>query len=101
MRSAGVAPNKFVAKVASDWNKPDGQFEVLPEAVDAFVAALPVGRLWGVGKKSREQLSALGVETCADLRRFDKIELARRALVRALGQAARAAPQSQSNKSIR
>jgi DNA polymerase-4 len=56
--SAGIGPNKLVAKIASDWNKPDGQFEVLPEEVDAFVAALPVGRLWGVGKKSREQLSA-------------------------------------------
>ncbi len=76
--SAGIAPNKLVAKIASDWNKPDGQFEVLPEEVDAFMEGLPVGRLWGVGKKSREQLSALGVETCADLRRFDKIELARR-----------------------
>lgn len=76
--SAGIAPNKLVAKIASDWNKPDGQFEVLPDEVDAFVAALPVGRLWGVGRKSREHLSALGVETCADLRRFDKIELARR-----------------------
>lgn len=76
--SAGIGPNKLVAKIASDWNKPDGQHEVLPEEVDDFVAALPVGRLWGVGKKSREQLSALGVETCADLRRFDKIELARR-----------------------
>ncbi|MEI7928394.1 MAG: DNA polymerase IV [Verrucomicrobiales bacterium] len=76
--SAGIGPNKLVAKIASDWNKPDGQFEVLPEEVDAFVAALPVGRLWGVGEKSREQLAALGVETCADLRRFEKIDLARR-----------------------
>ena len=76
--SAGIGPNKLVAKIASDWNKPDGQFEVLPEEVDAFVAALPVGRLWGVGEKSREQLAALGVETCAELRRFEKIDLARR-----------------------
>lgn len=76
--SAGIAPNKMVAKIASDWKKPDGQFEVLPEEVDAFVAALPVGRLWGVGKRSREELAAIGVETCADLRRFDRMELGKR-----------------------
>ncbi|WP_338287322.1 DNA polymerase IV [Luteolibacter sp. LG18] len=76
--SAGIGPNKMVSKIASDWNKPDGQFEVTPEEVDAFVAALPVGRLWGVGKRGREELAVLGVETCADLRKFDRIELARR-----------------------
>jgi DNA polymerase-4 len=76
--SAGIAPNKMVAKIASDWNKPDGQFEVTAEEVDAFVATLPVGRLWGVGKRSREELAAMGVETCADLRKFDRIDLAKR-----------------------
>jgi DNA polymerase-4 len=76
--SAGIAPNKMVAKIASDWNKPDGQFEVTAEEVDDFVANLPVGRLWGVGKRSREQLAAMGVETCADLRKFDRIDLAKR-----------------------
>ncbi|MFL6707735.1 MAG: DNA polymerase IV, partial [Massilia sp.] len=48
--SAGVAPNKFVAKIASDWNKPDGLCLVRPDEVDAFVAALPVKKLHGVGK---------------------------------------------------
>lgn len=76
--SAGIAKNKLVAKIASDWNKPDGQYEVTPENFDAFMAALPVGRLWGVGKKMRSKLASLGVETCADLQRLDKIELARR-----------------------
>jgi len=76
--SAGIGPNKMVAKIASDWNKPDGQFEVTGDEVDAFVAALPVGRLWGVGKRSREELATLGVETCADLRKFDRMELGRR-----------------------
>lgn len=76
--SAGIASNKLIAKIASDWNKPDGQHEVTAENFDAFVAALPVGKLWGVGKKMRLKLAALGVETCADLQKFDKIDLARR-----------------------
>ncbi len=76
--SAGIAPNKLIAKIASDWNKPDGQYEVTREQFDEFVAGLPVGRLWGVGKKMREKLSALGVETCADLQKIDRIELAKR-----------------------
>ena len=66
--SAGVAPNKFVAKIASDWNKPDGLFLVRPEEVDAFVAALPVKKMYGVGKVTAAKLHRLGVQTCADLR---------------------------------
>ncbi|TWG82479.1 DNA polymerase-4 [Cupriavidus gilardii J11] len=66
--SAGVGPNKFVAKIASDWNKPDGLFVVRPEAVDAFVAALPVERIHGVGQVTAAKLKRLGVSTCADLR---------------------------------
>ncbi len=66
--SAGVAPNKFVAKIASDWNKPDGLFLVRPEEVDAFVAALPVKKLFGVGKVTAAKLNKLGAETCGDLR---------------------------------
>jgi DNA polymerase-4 len=66
--SAGVAPNKFVAKIASDWNKPDGLFLVRPEEIDAFVAALPVKKLFGVGKVTAAKLNNLGAQTCADLR---------------------------------
>ena len=66
--SAGVGPNKFVAKIASDWNKPDGLFVVLPEQVDAFVAALPVSKLFGVGQVTARKLHALGATTCGDLR---------------------------------
>ena len=76
--SAGISSNKLIAKIASDWNKPNGQFEVKPDEIPAFIAALPVGRLWGVGGKMRAKLSALGVETCADLQKLDQIELARR-----------------------
>ena len=73
--SAGVAPNKFVAKIASDWNKPDGLFLVRPEEVDDFVAALPVKKLYGVGKVTAAKLNKLGAETCADLRGWTMQEL--------------------------
>ena len=76
--SAGVAPNKFVAKVASDWNKPDGECVVLPEEVDAFVAALPVKRIYGVGKATAERLQRMGVENCADLRQHTVFDLTER-----------------------
>ncbi|MDH4651634.1 MULTISPECIES: DNA polymerase IV [unclassified Pseudomonas] len=75
--SAGVAPNKFIAKIASDWRKPDGLFVVTPDQVDEFVAALPVGKLHGVGKVTSEKLARLGVRTCADLRDWSKLALAR------------------------
>lgn len=73
--SAGISVNKFIAKVASDWRKPNGQFVVKPQQVDAFVAALPVGKLFGVGKVTEEKLKALGVTNCGDLRRFTQQEL--------------------------
>ncbi|ROU08698.1 DNA polymerase IV [Lysobacter enzymogenes] len=66
--SAGVAPNKFLAKIASDWNKPDGLFVVKPHQVEAFLAPLPVGRLPGVGKVMERKLADVGVTTVADLR---------------------------------
>ena len=75
--SAGVAPNKFLAKIASDWNKPDGLKVILPEEVDDFVLALPVNRLHGVGKVTAARLHKLGVDTCAELRVWRKQDLAR------------------------
>jgi DNA polymerase-4 len=69
--SAGVAPNKFLAKIASDWKKPDGLFVIQPEDVDSFLLPLPVGRLPGVGKVTEEKLKGLDVQTIADLRRMD------------------------------
>ncbi len=66
--SAGVAPNKFLAKIASDWNKPDGLCVIRPEQIDTFVQALPVERLHGVGEKTAQKLVLMGVHTCADLR---------------------------------
>jgi len=69
--SAGLAPNKFLAKIASDWRKPDGLFVIQPDEVDAFLMPLPVGRLPGVGKVRGEKLAKLGVQTVADLRGLD------------------------------
>jgi DNA polymerase-4 len=66
--SAGVAPNKFLAKIASDWRKPDGLFVILPDDIDTFLPPLPVGRLPGVGKVLGEKLAKLGVQTVGDLR---------------------------------
>jgi DNA polymerase-4 len=76
--SAGVAPNKFVAKIASDWNKPDGLFVVRPHEVDAFVAALPVRKIFGVGKVTAAKLEKLGIQTCNDLRAWSLVDLHRR-----------------------
>jgi len=76
--SAGVAPNKFIAKIASDWRKPDGMFVVKPAEVDAFVAVLPVERLFGVGKVTAEKLRALGVDSCGDLRSHSMADLTER-----------------------
>src|ERR1700724_4389602 len=69
--SAGVAPNKFLAKIASDWKKPDGLFVIQPEEIDSFLLPLPVDRLPGVGKVTEEKLKHLEVLTIADLRRMD------------------------------
>ena len=74
--SAGIAPNKFLAKIASDWNKPDGQFVITPEKIEAFVSKLPVRKLYGVGKVTAQKMDLLGIETCADLQAYDKFELA-------------------------
>ena len=68
--SAGIAPNKFLAKIASDWNKPDGQFAVLPNDVDDFVAKLAVKKIHGVGKVTAAKMHRLNLRTCRDLQNF-------------------------------
>ncbi|HEX7650338.1 MAG TPA: DNA polymerase IV [Noviherbaspirillum sp.] len=75
--SAGIAPNKFIAKIASDWNKPNGQYVVRPEEVDAFVTKLPVNKLFGVGKVTAAKINRLGAHTCADLREWSIVDLQR------------------------
>jgi DNA polymerase-4 len=73
--SAGIASNKFLAKIASDWNKPDGQFVIRPHQIEEFVAALPVEKLHGVGKVTAAKLKKLGAITCADLRSWPMAKL--------------------------
>ncbi len=75
--SAGVAPNKFLAKIASEWQKPDGLFVINPDQVNDFVFELPVTRLHGVGKVTAKKLHQKGIETCGTLRQYSRIELTR------------------------
>ncbi len=73
--SAGIAPNKFLAKVASEWNKPDGQFVITPDAVSDFIVQLNVRKIYGVGKVTAEKMQHLGIETCQDLQAYSQTEL--------------------------
>jgi DNA polymerase-4 len=73
--SAGIAPNKFLAKIASDWNKPNGQFVVHPNAIESFILQLPVKKIFGVGKVTNLRMSKMGIKTCADLQMYSQIEL--------------------------
>lgn len=75
--SAGVAPNKFLAKIASDWRKPDGQFVIRPELVSEFVAQLPIEKIHGVGKVTAKRMIELGLRTCADVQKRTLPELCR------------------------
>ncbi|MEY2491842.1 MAG: polymerase [Verrucomicrobiota bacterium] len=76
--SAGIGPNKLVAKIASEINKPNGQYEVAPENVATFMAPLPVRKLWGIGAVTEQKLRQLGIESCADLQRFERAQLQER-----------------------
>lgn len=76
--SAGIAAVKLVAKIASDLAKPNGQLEVPPDGGAAFLAPLPVSRLWGIGPKSARQLEVLGLTTIGDLARLDPRSLEQR-----------------------
>jgi DNA polymerase-4 len=76
--SAGIAPNKFLAKIASDWRKPDGQFVIRPKQVDAFLLPLPVSKLHGVGRVMESKLAAIGIQTVGQLRALGAVELERR-----------------------
>lgn len=75
--SAGVAPNKFLAKLASDWGKPDGLVVVRPDEVAAFLRAMPIARLWGAGEKTTKLLQSIGINTIGQLAGADDAILAR------------------------
>jgi DNA polymerase IV len=76
--SVGIAPVKFVAKIASDLEKPDGMTVVEPGTVEAFLRPLPIARLWGVGPRTREVLESLGIRTVGELAAFDRRRLVAR-----------------------
>lgn len=73
--SAGIAPNKFLAKIASDLNKPNGQFVIRPQQVEEFVISLPVSKIFGVGKVTADRMQRMGIKTCADLRHYSLASL--------------------------
>lgn len=75
--SVGAAPNKFLAKIASDWNKPNGLFVIPPAEVEDFVFELPVERIHGVGKVTAEKMHNKGIFTCGQLRQYSPLELCR------------------------
>jgi DNA polymerase-4 len=105
--SVGIAPNKFLAKVASDWRKPNGQFTVLPSEVDHFVASLEVKKIPGVGPKSAAKLHDMGIYTCGHVREVSDDFLINRfgkfgqlLIERAKGQDNRSLSQGRVRKSI-
>ena len=73
--SAGIAPNKFLAKIASDWEKPDGLFVITPDQIHSFVQSLPVNKINGVGKVTTKKLNDLNIHTCGDLYKFEEAYL--------------------------
>lgn len=73
--SAGVAPNKFLAKVASDWRKPNGLFVIRPGDVQAFMPSLKVEKIFGVGKVTAQKMHNKNIYTCGDLQRLSTFEL--------------------------
>ena len=82
--SAGVAPNKFLAKVASDYNKPNGLTVITPDKMEAFLEELDIKKFFGVGKATQAKMHALGIKTGADLKKWPEIDL-----VKAFGKSGR------------
>lgn len=76
--SAGVASNKFLAKIASDWKKPNGQFVIRPQDVADFMPGLPVEKIFGVGKVTAEKMHGMGLKNCGDLQALSLFDLQRK-----------------------
>lgn len=75
--SAGIAPNKFLAKIACEWKKPDGQFVIRPEDIEKFMPSLKIEKIHGVGKVTAKKMHSLGIYTCGDLQKKSLFELKR------------------------
>ena len=75
--SAGIATNKFLAKIASDWKKPNGQFVIRPSEVEEFMKTLQIEKIYGVGKVTAQKMHELGLKTCGDVQKYSVFELAR------------------------
>ena len=73
--SAGIAPNKLLAKIASDWRKPNGQFVIRPQDIAEFMPQLPARKLWGIGKVTADKLALRGIHTCADIQAWSLEQL--------------------------
>ena len=73
--SAGIAPNKFLSKIASEWNKPNGQFCITNSMINKFMMKLPIRKIVGVGEKTEKKLHMIGVKTCGDLQNISLLDL--------------------------
>lgn len=73
--SAGVSGNKFLAKIASDMDKPDGLYVITPEEAEPFIEKLPIGKFFGVGKATQQKMESLGIKTGADLKKWEEVDL--------------------------
>lgn len=73
--SAGIAPNKLLAKMASDFNKPNGQFTIAPHQIEEFIKKIPIEKIHGVGKVTAKHMNDMGIKTCEDLQRYTRDEM--------------------------
>lgn len=73
--SAGIAPNKLLAKMASDFNKPNGQFTIAPHQIEEFIKKIPVEKIHGVGKVTAKYMHDMGIKTCLDMQKYSRAEM--------------------------
>ena len=73
--SAGISSNKFLSKIASDWNKPNGQFSIKDNEIENFILQVPIRKIFGIGEKNEKKLLSLKIKNCADLQTIDKAKL--------------------------
>lgn len=73
--SAGIAPNKLLAKLACDFRKPNGQFTVSPPSVGDFIKNIPVEKIWGIGKVTASHMHAMNIKTCQDMQAYSRSDL--------------------------